>query len=88
MEYAGMSTNIGLRPTSGDRESSAPGPVFVALAPLDINQRYTISETCSYLRTSRARLYQHIATGKIRVLKDGKRSYISGAEIAAQSRIA
>lgn len=54
-----------------------------ALPPLDPNQRYTIHEGCCYLRHSRARLYQKVARGELRLIKDGRRSYIAGADLIA-----
>lgn len=56
------------------------------LPPLDLLQRYTVQEACSYLRTSRARLYAKVKAGEIPVLKDGARTYITGRAIAAQSQ--
>ena len=54
---------------------------------LDPMQRYGIEEACAYLRCSRGRLYEKVAAGEIRLIKDGRRSYVPGSEIAAQSRI-
>ena len=56
------------------------------LAPLDTNQRYEIPEACNYLRVSRAKVYQQIRAGEIRVIKSGRRVHIPGAEIARLSR--
>lgn len=55
------------------------------LAPLDPQQRYSINETNAYLRQSRAKTYQDIKAGKLAVIKDGRRTYIPGAAIAARS---
>lgn len=56
------------------------------LPPLDERQRYTIAEAECYLRMSRSRLYQKIAAKELKTIKDGRRTYISGAEIARLSR--
>lgn len=56
------------------------------LPPLDAAQRYTIDEACTYLRTSRARLYAKVRAGELRVIKDGRRSYVPGTELISQSR--
>lgn len=56
------------------------------LTPLDHQQRYTVEEANSYLRQSRAKTYQDIATGLIRAIKDGRRTYIPGSEIIARSK--
>ena len=55
------------------------------LPPLDLNQRYSIPETNAYLRQSRAKTYQDIQSGKLKVIRDGRRVYISGRAIAARS---
>lgn len=55
------------------------------LAPLDPRQRYTIPEAARYLRCSRAWLYELINADKLRVLRDGKRVYVPGVEIARKS---
>jgi excisionase family DNA binding protein len=57
------------------------------LAPLDTAQRYTINEALAYLRTSRATIYNLIAAGEIRVLREGKRTYVPGSEIARRSML-
>ncbi len=56
------------------------------LPPLDIQQRYTIPETCAYLRISRSRFYTKLKANEIAIIKDGGRVLVAGAEIAAQSR--
>ena len=61
---------------------------LAALPPLDIQQRYGIGEAAAYLRISRARLYEHIASGEIRTLMDGRRRFVPGSEIVARSRVA
>jgi excisionase family DNA binding protein len=65
--------------TDAVRSKAAP------LAPLDVNQRYDINEAAEYLRISRARLYQKIAAGEIRRIKDGRRSFVPGSDIKAAS---
>lgn len=57
----------------------------LSLPPLDMNQRYSIPEATAYLRQSRAKTYVDIRTGKLPVLKDGKRTYVTGRVIAARS---
>lgn len=54
--------------------------------PLDERQRYTVTEAEAYLRISRSRLYEKIAAGEILIVKDGRRTYITGSEIAKLSR--
>ena len=54
--------------------------------PVDLNQRYTIPEACGYLATSHTTLYAAIAAGKLKVIKDGKRTFVPGAEISRLSQ--
>jgi excisionase family DNA binding protein len=57
------------------------------LPPLDANQRYTIDEAAAFLRISRVHLYANVKAGKLRLLKDGRRSFIPGAQIVAASQV-
>jgi hypothetical protein len=52
------------------------------LPPLDPLQRYTPDEAARYLRKSRAQLYIEITAGLIATIKEGKRRYVPGTEIA------
>lgn len=56
------------------------------LAPLDPLRRYPIDAACAYLDISRARLYEKIKAGDLAIVKDGKRTFVPGAEIARLSR--
>jgi predicted DNA-binding transcriptional regulator AlpA len=58
-----------------------------ALVPVDLAQRYTIKEATSYLRISHASLYKEINARRIQVLKQGKRTFVPGSEIARLSRL-
>ena len=60
---------------------------MTALPPLDPRQRYTIPEACAYLRKCRASLYADIKAGDIRVIKEGRRTYVPGSEIASRSAV-
>jgi prophage regulatory protein len=55
------------------------------LPPVDVAQRYTIAEATSYLRISHASVYKEINVGRIKVLKQGKRTFVPGSEIARLS---
>lgn len=57
------------------------------LAPLDPLRRYPIEDAAQYLAISRARLYEHIGAGTIVAVKDGRRTFIPGTEIARLSRV-
>jgi hypothetical protein len=56
------------------------------LEPLDEKRRYSVKLTCAYLDVSHARLYEKIARGELEVIKDGRRTYIPGTEIARLCR--
>lgn len=55
------------------------------LPALDLNQRYTVEETCRYLRQSRSKTYEDIAAGRLTIIKDGRRTYCTGRSIAQRS---
>jgi prophage regulatory protein len=54
---------------------------------VDVAQRYTIAEAIAYLRISHASVYKEINAGRIKVLKQGKRTFVPGSEIARLSRL-
>lgn len=55
------------------------------LPPLDPLQRYTIPEAAAYLRQSRSKTYEDIASGRLETIKDGRRRYVTGRGIVARS---
>lgn len=57
------------------------------LAPLDLNQRYSVPEAIAYLRTSRRTLYQMINRGDLTPIKQGRRTFIAGVQIARLSQV-
>jgi len=57
------------------------------LPPLDENQRYSVPESSAYLRTCRAKIYQKIKSGELRIIKDGARTLIPGSEIIRLSTL-
>ena len=57
------------------------------LPPLDLAQRYTIEEGIAYLRSSRRTLFEDIRNGRIQTIKEGRRRFIPGSEIARRSRL-
>jgi hypothetical protein len=57
------------------------------LAPLDVSQRYSTREAGAYLRICQATLYKQIAAGLLHVIREGKRTYIPGSEIARRSAL-
>jgi len=58
-----------------------------ALAPLDQAQRYSIEETILYLRSSRKTVFDDIRHGRLVTIKEGKRRFVPGSEIARRSRV-
>jgi hypothetical protein len=59
------------------------------LPPLDPQQRYTPEETALYLRRSRKSIFEMISgdNPRLRSIKEGKRRYIPGTEIARLSAL-
>jgi hypothetical protein len=49
--------------------------------------RYTIPETADLLRQSESRTWAAIADKKIRVIRDGGRTFVPGSEILRLSRL-
>jgi hypothetical protein len=58
-----------------------------APAIIDINQRYSLAEANAVLRQSPAKTFNDIKGGRIRVLRDGKRTYIPGSELIRLSTL-
>jgi hypothetical protein len=56
-------------------------------ATIDANQRYAIPEANQVLRQSNAKTYLDIKAGKIRVIRDGGRTYIPGSELIRLSTL-
>ncbi len=52
---------------------------------LDALQRYTIPEAAALLRISRATLFKQLAAHEVASFCEGKRRFISGAEIIRRS---
>jgi len=57
------------------------------LGLLDPLRRYSIEQAIAYLATSRFTIYKMIRDGKLRVLKDGRRTYCPGSEIVRLSSV-
>jgi hypothetical protein len=55
------------------------------LQPLDRAQRYSIDETIAYLRSSRKTVFDDIREGRLATIKEGKRRFVPGSEIARRS---
>lgn len=62
----------------------ASKPIFVPVT-IDPNRRYSIDIATGFLGQSRAKTYIDIRLGKIKVIKDGVRTYILGSEIIRRS---
>lgn len=71
---------------AGSNNKASKTRLVTHLAPLDLNQRYTVPEAAKYLRVSVATVNVYIAKNTIRTIKDGGRRLVPGAEIAAKSR--
>jgi len=58
-----------------------------ALPPLDVAQRYTPEEAAAYLRSSRWSVFQDLREGRLASIREGRRVWIPGSEIARRSRL-
>lgn len=56
------------------------------LAPLDTLRRYSVETAAAYLGISRARVFARIRSGEVTTIKDGRRTFVPGSEIARLSR--
>jgi hypothetical protein len=54
--------------------------------PVDVNQRYSIPETCGYLDISHMTLHAKVKAGQIAVIRENSRVLIPGSEIARLSQ--
>jgi hypothetical protein len=57
------------------------------LPPLDPQQRYSVAEGIAYLRSSRKSFYDDVNAGRIKLIKDGRRSYVHGSELIRRSAL-
>jgi hypothetical protein len=53
---------------------------------IDSNRRYPIPKTLALLGISRKRFYDNVKAGRIKIIKDGRRSFCGGDEIIRVSR--
>ena len=56
--------------------------------PIDTNRRYSIKVVNELLSQSNSKTYEDIAAGRLKVIKDGKRTYVPGSEIVRRSTLA
>ena len=57
-----------------------------SLAPIDLNQAYSVAESCQYFRCSRSYFYKMLEAGLFSVIRRGARTFVAGAEIAKMSQ--
>jgi excisionase family DNA binding protein len=55
------------------------------IGPIDIHQRYSITEAAALLRASVPTVYKHIRAGRLETFTEGKRRYATGRGIAVLS---
>lgn len=63
------------------KPSKAAAPQ-AGLAAIDKNQRYSMPESAAYLRCCRAWVHRLIKDKKLKIIKDGRRVYVPGRELA------
>ena len=62
--------------------------VALSLPALDERRRYSIEVAALYLGITRGFVYELIKRGEIATIKDGRRTFVPGAEVARKSCIA
>ena len=71
------------------KKSANPKPrEKISPPPLESNRRYSVATTNLLLDQSNSKTYEDIAAGRLKVIKDGKRTYIPGSEIIRRSTLA
>ena len=72
------------------KKSDNPKPRKIVPPPglIDANRRYSIKVVNELLSQSNSKTYEDIAAGRLKVIKDGKRTYIPGSEIVRRSTLA
>lgn len=63
------------------RTAAAPLP------PFDPQLRYPVERAAEYLSVSRAHIFTRIKNGDIATIRDGRRVYVPGSEIARLSSL-
>jgi hypothetical protein len=53
---------------------------------IDPAQRYSLNESAAILRVGIAQVFRDAKAGKLVTFKDGRRTYVSGAELIRRSR--
>jgi hypothetical protein len=64
-----------------------PRKVRPVLPPVDAGQRYSVEETALYLRSSRWSVFMDLREGRLRAIREGRRTYIPGSEIIRRSTL-
>ena len=76
-----LSETVVSKPSKAPEAAAPP----VGLPPIDLNQRYAMPEAAAYLRCSRAWVHLLAKAKKLAIIKDGRRRYVSGRELARLS---
>jgi excisionase family DNA binding protein len=58
-----------------------------ALPPVDSGQRYSPEEAADYLRSSRWSVFKDLKEGRLRAIREGRRTFIPGTEIIRRSTL-
>jgi hypothetical protein len=54
---------------------------------VDPNQRFSLTEAAALLRQSESQTYVDMKAGNLRVIREGRRTYVPGTEIVRRSRL-
>jgi excisionase family DNA binding protein len=61
--------------------------ISAQLAPLETLRRYPVEIAAAYFGVSRAHLFKRIKNGEIATIRDGRRVFVPGSEIARLSKL-
>ena len=76
-----------MRKKTSAKTATKPARVYPTLPPVDTNRRYPIELAADYLFVSRATLWKRVRAGSVATIRDGKRVYLPGSEIARLSSV-
>lgn len=76
---------VALKDRTARRAAEKSAQAAFRAVPVDPAQRYTVPEAIAYLRLSRKGFYDDVKAGRIKLVKDGRRSYVHGSELIRRS---
>lgn len=69
------------------QEKATPRKRVSPPATVDANQRYDLAEVNAILRQSPAKTFADMRAGTLRVIREGRRTFVPGSELIRRSRL-